>query len=167
MESFAAWFRSILSTPQLVRGRRGRPRIPECFFENLEDRLAPAVTAFAGGVLTIDYSSAGEAIVVSNAGGAISLSGATFTGAGASGFSGVNSIVVTDSGDLGEQSMTIGGAVPLTLAGGLNVSGIEDVSFEQSIDASGVKRAAISSESSAIRRLKANPASRKRGRVLP
>jgi len=93
------WLRLIRSLigpttrPKIRHPRRYRP-VLEC----LEDRLAPAVTSFAGNILTIDVNHAGETVTVSNNGTNITiLSNQSITGEGHTFSTGqVHSIVVTD-----------------------------------------------------------------------
>ena len=102
----------------------------------LEYRLTPAVTSFAEGVLTIDYAAVGEAIAVTNSASGITLTGATFTGAGGGEFAGVNRIEVTDSGNRGGQSLTFVGT-QFSLSAGLTVAGPETLTVDADISSGG------------------------------
>src|SRR5262249_37594088 len=93
-------------------------------------------TTFSGGVLTINYSAANQAVTVNAASGVVSLTGAVFSGAGFGPFTSVARIVVSDPGTVSGQSLSFTGSGTLSLAGGLLVTGIESAAINQPINAS-------------------------------
>lgn len=125
-------FRTVKTNPS-----RNRQRHLPLGLETLEDRLTPAVTTFAAGVLTIDFNAVNENLGVNNNGTNISLtSSAAITGAGNTfATADVTRIVVTDSGDRAGQLVEFNGSY--TLPNGLASTGVETFNLDGSLDASG------------------------------
>jgi autotransporter-associated beta strand protein len=105
-------------------------------FEQLEDRALLTVTSsFGAGVLTITLDAQDDVATVtatSTQGNAFDITGTNFSGQGSA--TGVNQIVVQDSGTNSNQSVTFtdptSGGNRFNLTGTLTVQGIENVFFD-------------------------------------
>ena len=111
---------------------------------SLEDRSVPAVTSFAGGVLSIDVNNAIENLVLTNDGTNITVtSDFAVTGAGVTFATGtVNKIAVTDNTGLASQTVTFAGTA-YTLAQGLSSTGVEVNTFNADISATGASAISV------------------------
>src|SRR5262245_30930097 len=99
---FQAWLSSVFQPRQCsIRKSRPAPRRAAPSVEALEDRLATAITSFAGGVLTVNLNHANESATLTNDGANIRLtSDNLITGAGDMFTTpSVTKIVVTDPGN--------------------------------------------------------------------
>jgi len=133
---FSKWFGNKKSAKKNAKVTRLKDisRLPRV--ELLEDRVTPAVANLVAGVLTIDFQtvdSTTEAVVATNDGTSITLTG-DVTGAQLSFLIGdVNQLVVGDSGAGTAQSMKFEGTSEFLLAGGIAASGIESIEVNQGI----------------------------------
>ena len=133
---FSKWFGYKKSAKKNTKVTRLKDisRLPRV--EILEDRTTPAVANLVGGVLTIDFQtvdSTTEAVVATNDGTSITLTG-DVTGAQLSFLIGdVNQLVVGDSGAGTSQSMKFEGTSEFLLTGGVSASGIESIEVKNGI----------------------------------
>lgn len=118
-------------------------------YEGLEDRRLLAVTSLSSGLLTIDFNLVSESVTVGNDGANIRLIGSTFTGAGSTfATAAVTCLQVTDSGNLGSQSLVFAGIATFTLADGFSSSGIETVKFDNAVTATGTSSLMVNAQQS-------------------
>ena len=96
---------------------------------------ASAAVSIDDGVLSLNYGAANLSITITNSPAGISLSGADFLAAGAGPFSGINQIVVTDTGNFTGDSLTVTGSTAYTLSGGASFTG-QSIDIEAAIRAS-------------------------------
>lgn len=135
------WLRSCFGHKNKVgaiqnRRQRSTRRIPQsAAVEGLEDRVLLAATSFNAGTLTIDFSTAGEGVNVSNDGTNITVSSTdSVTGDGTTfATNTITRLVVTDSGGSSDQILSISGSANYALANGLNVTGAEQVNLLRAI----------------------------------
>ncbi len=134
------------------RGLSRKPRRTHLCLEALENRLAPAVTTFSGGILTVDLNNASEAATLSNDGANISLtSNNAITGAGASfATANVTKLVLTDAGNNAGQSIDFAGSAAYSLSGGLDSSGVETNTFDDAVTATGAASISVTAPQNII-----------------
>ncbi len=139
-------------TPRKQTKQTKQTRRPKVLVEPLEDRIAPAITAFSSGVLSLSLNFANEAVTLSHDGTNITISSTqTLTGAGTSfSSSAVHKIIVTDSGAMSGQSFTFAAGTAISLSDGLSNTGVETVTFNNTIDASSGSSAISVAASTAI-----------------
>lgn len=127
---------------------RKRSAVPQVL-ETLEDRVLLAATSFNAGTLTIDFSTVGEAVTVTNNGTNITISSTgSVTGDGTSFATGsITRLVVTDSGSLAGQSLTMSGSANYVLSGGLDVTGAENATLNRAISTAAANLSVTTSES--------------------
>ncbi len=120
---------------QISQKQRRKRNKAGVMLESLESRAMLAATTFDNGTLTIDFSTAGESVTVSNDGTNFTISSSdSVTGAGASfATNTVTRLVVTDSGDQTGQLLTIAGSADYSLSGGLNVTGAERAALNRAL----------------------------------
>lgn len=120
--------------------------------EPLESRAMLAATTFDNGTLTIDFSTAGESVVVSNDGTNFTISSSdTVTGGGTSfATNTVTRLVVTDSGDQTGQLLTITGSTNYSLSGGLNVTGAEQAVLSRALSTATAELSVTTGESISV-----------------
>jgi hypothetical protein len=119
---------------QISQMRRTKRSKAGVILESLESRAMLAATSFNTGTLTIDFSAANEQVTVSNDGTNITVSSASgVTGTTSFSTSTVNRLVVTDSGNLSGQTLSLTGT-STTLSSGLDVTGIDSFVNFVSID---------------------------------
>src|SRR4051794_20258042 len=123
--SLRQYFSRLFRRPPTRAQRRSAGKVQgvKLRLEVLEDRTAPAVATLSAGVLTIDYSAAAgtaEAVVVTNNGSTISLTG-NVSGATSNAVGNVTRIAVTDSSSgNANQSVTFAGNQAYSLSSGLS-----------------------------------------------
>jgi hypothetical protein len=107
--------------------------------ETLEDRLAPAVTTFAAGVLSIDMTADSEAVTVSNDGTTISISSAAGVTGGGSSFAttDITRITAVNSGERTGTLLRLSGPSAYTLSGGFSADGMARVAFATGLSVTG------------------------------
>ncbi len=132
--SWLNWVRTFSTQP--ARGRRAKAKTHQAVMvEPLEPRAMLAATAFDTGTLTIDFSAADETVTLSNNGTNITVASTdTVTGAGNTFTTGtVTRVVVTDSGNFGNQAFAISGSANYSLSGGLDVTGAERFQLSRAV----------------------------------
>ncbi|MFO0880915.1 MAG: hypothetical protein U0840_26620 [Gemmataceae bacterium] len=128
------------SSPVAKPSRRGRHSgLP---LERLEDRLAPANASIVDNTLTITFNDPSETVTVANGGTSLTLTGSAginSTSKPSQAFftADFNRIVVLDSVAGTGQTLNFGSGSILALTGGLDVTGVETVSFGFGINTSG------------------------------
>src|SRR5262249_16886334 len=136
----------LMSTPHGARQKRAgqKPWRRHLGFEELESRLAPALSAsLTNGLLSIAFTSAGDAAQVTHPAGSIQVVDAVaHQVAGSFPDTGVESITAQGSGAAG-QAVTFTGTVGLT--GELITSGVADVTLSGSYTAKSAELAASDS----------------------
>ncbi len=139
-------------SPSVSRGLAGRRRDssrrasrtsgisnPSLTVEPLEPRAMLAVTVSVdANDLLLEYGDAGDVATISSDGTTISVS---YTGDGGTPFetavATVKSITVNDAGSSKSQSLTFAAGSKISLSSGLSSTGVESVTFDNAIDASG------------------------------
>jgi hypothetical protein len=126
-----------------VAGARNRPPIrkqPALHLLQLEDRLAPAVTAsLVGSTLTVSFSAAGDVAFLEIDSGNLEV-GTTFgnNDVFSTLASNVTKIVLQDTGSNANQSATfVLNSSSFTLSDGLQSTGVETVIFNAAVNAGG------------------------------
>ena len=138
------WFRSCFSSKNTAeasqnrRHRTARRNLQATTLEQLEDRVLLAATTFDSGTLTIDFSTASEAVTISNNGTNITISSSdSVTGAGNTfATNTITRLVVTDSGALTGQALTISGSADYALSSGVSITGAESATVARAISTS-------------------------------
>ncbi len=135
------WMRNLLArnTKSLTGGRRSGPSVTRSRLrlEYLEDRLTPAVTTAidANGLLTVSFSAANDAAVITGIMPTGDTIDVTSNGSSVGTANGVMAIKVIDTGtNAGGQSVTFTstGANRLNIPGAITVTGIESVTLSNS-----------------------------------
>src|SRR4051794_6307260 len=136
-----SWIRKMFES-RPTRAIRKVPARRRPSLEALEDRLAPAITTFTGGVLTVDLNNAYEAATLSNNGATITLTSDTaitdtdLNAVDASfATASVTKVVITDTGNKDGQSIDFAGTAAFSLSGGLDSSGVETNTFDNAVTA--------------------------------
>jgi hypothetical protein len=118
---------------------RRRRRTLRGSLQYLEDRRMLASATLDSGVLSVDFlatDATAESITVSNDGVSISVSGSIAGGSANFVAANVQRIVARDVGGGGNQSLSLGGAAPFSLSGGLATSGLETVNVNNTVSSS-------------------------------
>ena len=126
---FNSWFSQSNSRSPKPRSRR------QLALERMEDRTTPATANLVGSTLNINFTATGDQVAASFDGSVIQLTGSFASTP--SPFSGVDRIVIQDSGNLSGQKMTFTGTTPFSLPNGLASTGVETVIFNQAVDTGG------------------------------
>ena len=115
-----------------IRNRRSSATNPmrkaRLDFLSLEERVVPATSTYAAGLLTVNYAANNDLVTVStDASGNVTLSGSITSGP--TSLPAATSLVsqITASGAFSNQTLTFTGAGTLTLSGGLSSTGLQNV----------------------------------------
>jgi hypothetical protein len=130
----------VSQSPLATRSTRRPPRSGLHSFDSLN------------GILTIDVDNLNESVSVSNDGTNITLTGShAITGAGGTfATADVHRIVITDTSNLEGQSIGLDGTAAFLLSGGLSSTGVETVSFNNAVTATGASSIAVTAPQSII-----------------
>jgi len=130
----------VSQSPLATRSTRRPPRSGLHSFDSLN------------GILTIDVDNLNESVSVSNDGTNITLTGShAITGAGGTfATADVHRIVMTDTSNLEGQSIGLDGTAAFLLSGGLSSTGVETVSFNNAVTATGASSIAVTAPQSII-----------------